>query len=58
MDGAIRWGVGQRNNRGTNAETHQEDDNVKRCFACDRKLGHNPYPADTQEDQFVFVGSE
>lgn len=31
---------------------------VKKCFACDRKLGRNPRRADTREDQWVFVGSE
>lgn len=30
----------------------------ERCFACDRILGRNPYPVDTRDDQFVFVGSE
>lgn len=29
-----------------------------RCFACDRKLGNNPYLVDTRDDQTVFVGSE
>ena len=29
-----------------------------RCFACDRKLGVNPYPADTRDSQWVYVGSE
>jgi len=31
---------------------------MRRCFACGRKLGNNPYPADTRDGQFVFVGSE
>lgn len=29
-----------------------------RCYACDRKLGANPYVADTKDGQFVFVGTE
>lgn len=31
---------------------------MSRCYACDRKLGANPYVADTRDDQFVYVGSE
>ena len=32
--------------------------NDSRCFACDRKLGQNPYPADTRDAQWVYVGTE
>ena len=31
---------------------------MKKCFACDRKLGQNPYLVDTRDDQLVYVGSE
>ena len=31
---------------------------MKRCFACDRKLGRNPVLVDTRDDQCAFVGSE
>ncbi len=30
----------------------------RKCFACGRRLGSNPYPADTRDDQVVYVGSE
>ena len=33
-------------------------DRAKRCFACDRKLGKNPYLVDTRDAQTVYVGSE
>jgi hypothetical protein len=29
-----------------------------KCFACDRRLGRNPYRAVTADKQIVFVGSE
>ena len=50
--------------RVTEDELRQEfvaDDNLipeSRCFVCRRKLGRNPYLADTGEDQAVYVGSE
>jgi hypothetical protein len=28
------------------------------CFACGKKVGDNPYVADTRDDQIVFVGRE
>mgnify|MGYP001607889396 CR=1 FL=1 len=31
---------------------------MRKCFACDRKLGRNPILADTRDGQTVFVGSE
>lgn len=31
---------------------------IRRCFACNKKLGSNPYPVDTRDDQYVLVGSE
>lgn len=31
---------------------------MSKCFACDRKLGSNPFVADTRDSQFVYVGSE
>jgi hypothetical protein len=31
---------------------------TRKCFACGRKLGSNPYPVDTRDDQWVYVGSE
>ncbi len=31
---------------------------MNKCFACDRKLGHNPHHVDTRDDQWVVVGSE
>jgi hypothetical protein len=32
--------------------------NKRLCFACGRKLGKNPFLADTRDDQIVHVGSE
>lgn len=31
---------------------------IMRCFACDRKLGVNPWLVDTRDAQSVYVGSE
>jgi hypothetical protein len=31
---------------------------MKRCFACGKKLGKNPARVDTMEDQFPFVWTE
>jgi len=31
---------------------------MRKCFACDRKLGRNPCLADTRDAQIVYVGSE
>lgn len=28
------------------------------CFACDKRLGGNPYMVDTRDGQTVFVGAE
>ena len=32
--------------------------NMKKCFACGKRLGQTPRGVDTGEDQWVFVGSE
>ena len=31
---------------------------MRKCFACDKKLGINPAIADTKDDQYVFVGTD
>lgn len=31
---------------------------MRKCFACDKKLGKNPTIVDTRDGQIVFVGSE
>lgn len=31
---------------------------MKKCFACDKRLGSKPAIVDTRDDQTVFVGSE
>lgn len=31
---------------------------MKKCFACNKKLGKNPYLVDTRDDQLVNVGTE
>ena len=30
----------------------------EKCFACGKKLGHDPKLVDTRDDQLVFVGRE
>lgn len=34
------------------------DNDNRRCFACNRKLGKNPKLVDTRDGQTVFVGRE
>jgi hypothetical protein len=31
---------------------------TRKCFACGRKLGKNPYRAVCEDEQIVFIGSE
>ena len=31
---------------------------MRRCFACNRKLGANPYRAVCEDEQIVLIGSE